>query len=77
MLLPMLNKATEYLGECLKNEAFVKAVVREYPEVFNNINWAQDILLTLFYKLKELDKELMIGDLEIAREADNLEIDSR
>ena len=73
----MLNKATEYLSECLKNEAFVKAVVREYPEVFNNINWAQDILLTLFYKLKELDKELMIGDLEIAREADNLEIDSR
>ena len=68
MLLGYLDKATEYLSQCLKNMEFVEEIREKYPKEFDLINWAQELLLELFYALKDLDSQLMQRNLDIALE---------
>jgi len=68
MLLGYLDKATEYLSQCLKNMEFVEEIREKYPKEFDFINWAQELLLELFYALKDLDNQLMQRNLDIALE---------
>ena len=68
MLLGYLDRATEYLSQCLKNMEFVEEIREKYPKEFDLINWAQELLLELFYALKDLDSQLMQRNLDIALE---------
>ena len=68
MLLGYLDRATEYLSQCLKNMEFVEEIREKYPKEFDFINWAQELLLELFYALKDLDSQLMPRNLDIALE---------
>ena len=68
MLLGYLDKATEYLSQCLKNMEFVEEIREKYSKEFDLINWAQELLLELFYALKDLDSQLMQRNLDIALE---------
>jgi len=68
MLLGYLDKVTEYLSQCLKNMEFVEEIREKYPKEFDLINWAQELLLELFYALKDLDSQLMQRNLDIALE---------
>ena len=68
MLLGYLDKATEYLSQCLQNMEFVEEIREKYPKEFDLINWAQELLLGLFYALKDLDSQLIRRSLDIALE---------
>jgi len=77
MLLPMLDKASEYLSLILQNDQLVELLRKEYPEEFNRINWCQEIILELFYTIKDMDKNLLKRNIDIAMEKQNLEINHR
>jgi len=69
MILSILDKATEWISECLKNDKFVEELKTKYPDEYDKINWAQELLLHLFYALKDFDKQLIKWNLDIALEA--------
>ena len=76
MLLPLLDKVSEYLSACLKNNKFVENAGHKYPEVLDNLDSAQEIILELFYKLKDLDADLLVRNIDLAKDV-NLEMNNR
>jgi hypothetical protein len=64
MLTIALEKCTEWLSEILKNEEFLEKI-QEVPAVFERINFVQELLLELHYRLKKVDYELLLRNLDI------------
>ena len=77
MLLPMLDKASDYLSECLKNNEFVREVRAKYPSEFAKINWCQELILELFYLITDTDKALITLNPNVAVEHTNFEMNER
>ena len=77
MLLPMLNKASEYISLILQNDNLVKLLRRQFPKEFNYLNWSNEILLELFYTIKDMDKNLLKRNIDIAMENENIELNYR
>ena len=77
MLLPMLDKASEYISLILQNDDLVKLLRKQFPNEFNYLNWSNEILLELFYTIKDMDKNLLERNIDIAMEKQNLEINHR
>jgi len=79
MLLPMLDKASQYLSSILKNDNLVQLLRKHFPKEFNYLNWSNEILLELFYSLCDWDKMIIQRNMDIALESENqsLEINHR
>jgi hypothetical protein len=65
MVIRVIDRATKYISECLRSDAFLENLE---PKFFDKINWTQEILLELIYRLKKLDYELLIRNPDIAIE---------
>ena len=77
MLLPILDKASDYLSECLKNNDFTKEISSKFPQEFAKINWAQELILELFYHIKDADQTLILLNYDVAVEHANFEMNER
>ena len=73
----MLNKASEYISLILQNDNLVKLLRRQFPKEFNYLNWSNEILLELFYTIKDMDKNLLKRNIDIAMENENIELNYR
>ena len=77
MLLPMLDKASEYISLILQNDDLVKLLRKQFPNEFNYLNWSNEILLELFYSIKDTDENLLKRNIDIAMENENIELNYR
>ena len=77
MLLPILDKASDYLSECLKNNEFAREISSKFPQEFAKINWCQELILELFYHVKDADCALLKLNPDVAMQNTNFEMNAR
>jgi len=52
----VIDKATDLLSDCLKNDAMIE----QFPEIKDNIDYAQELLLGLMIELENFERTMIL-----------------